>query len=51
MKLEAQSKHDGPGDTNSVLSFYLEHSTTGASWEYYTANGVKKVLFYAHLTF
>ncbi|XP_078361522.1 venom prothrombin activator pseutarin-C non-catalytic subunit-like [Oculina patagonica] len=42
-ELEVQSKHDESESTNSVLSFYFEYSTDGASWVYYTANGANKL--------
>ena len=42
-QLDVQSKHDDSGGTNTVLSFFLENSADGASWEYYKANGANKV--------
>ena len=42
-QLDVQSKHDDSGGTNTVLSFFLEHSADGSSWKYYKANGANKV--------
>ena len=42
-QLDVQSKHDDSGGTNTVLSFFLENSADGVSWEYYKANGANKV--------
>ncbi|XP_027060226.1 epithelial discoidin domain-containing receptor 1-like [Pocillopora damicornis] len=42
-ELDVQSKHDDSGGTNTVLSFFLENSADGASWEYYKANGANKL--------